>query len=101
MQSWLIRGNESPTNSTRILRGFDNVAHSRKKLIGDGSINNSMIEAQPKYANLPNRDRIIDHDGALLDHAHAEDRNLRLIDNRSPGPTAKCSRIRNSEGPAL
>ena len=46
-------------------------------------------------------DRVVDDDRALLDGADAEDRDLRLVDQRQAVERAEDARVRDREGAAL
>src|SRR5690242_18928032 len=65
---------------------FDNISKLREELIGDCSIDDSMIETQPKRADLSNCDRVVDHHRTFFDHPDTQDRILRLVDDRSSCP---------------
>ena len=54
----------------------------RHELVGDRAVNQPMVEAQRQIRHRADRNRIVDDDRALLDRADAEDRDLRLVDDR-------------------
>ena len=60
-----------------------------RKRPGIGAVDEPVVVAERDVAHRPDRNRIVDHDRALLDRADAEDRDLRLIDQRQPVQRAK------------
>ena len=60
-----------------------------------------MIEPERKISHRPDRNRIVDHNSAFLDGAHAKDCHLRLIDDWQPELGAEVAGVRDREGPAL
>src|SRR5215831_15855782 len=84
-----------------VVGGLNGVTHDRQVLIGDRPVDDPMVETQSKIADLPYRDRVVDHDGPLLYNANTEDRHLGLIDDRSPGQAAEYSRIRDRKRSSL
>src|SRR5689334_7005724 len=54
-----------------------------------GAIDQPVIVAERQVAHRPDRDRIVDDDGALLDRADTENRDLWLVDERQPVERAK------------
>src|SRR5712692_10926847 len=90
-----------PNLSTGIFRCFDHVPHSSQELIGHCSVNHPVIEAQSEHADLPNRNRVVNDNRALLDHPHTQYRHLRLVDDRRASPAAKRAGVGDSEGSPL
>src|SRR4051812_16625424 len=68
------------------------------ELVGNGTVDQPVIEPERQVPHRPYRNRIVDDDGALLDRAHAEDRNLRLVDDGEAELRAKTARVRDGEG---
>ena len=60
-----------------------------------------MVEAQRQVRHRPDGDRVVDDDGPLLDRADAEDRHLRLVDDRHAELRAELARVRDGERPAV
>ena len=49
---------------------------------GLGAVDQPVIVSERQVAHRPNRDGVVDHDGSLLDGPDAENRHLRLVDQR-------------------
>ena len=58
---------------------------------------NAVVVAERQIPHRPDRDRIVDHDGTFLDVADAEDRHLRLVDDRHAEQRAEHAGIRDGE----
>ena len=52
------------------------------ELVGDGAVDQSVVVAERQVRHRPDRDRVVDDDRPLLDRADAENRHLRLVDDR-------------------
>ena len=59
---------------------------------GIGAVDQPVVEAEREVAHRPDRDHVVDDDGALLDRADAENRDLRLADDRQPEERAEDAR---------
>ena len=57
----------------------------------------AVIVAERQVRHRPDRDRVVDDDRTLLDVADAEDRDLRLVDDRHPEQRAEHARIGDRE----
>src|SRR6266568_8975379 len=72
---------------------FDDRPHFGHELIGDGAVDQAVIEGEGEDAHRADGDEVallrLDDDGTFLHAADAEDRHLRLIDDRSPEQTAE------------
>ena len=51
-----------------------------------------MVEAERQIRHRPDRDRVVDDDRPLLDRADAQDRDLRLVDDRHAELRAELAR---------
>src|ERR1700741_3609867 len=76
---------------------FDSLFYHRHELIGDRAVDQTMVVSERQIGHRPDPDRIVDDDGALLDRADTEDRDLRLVDDRHPELRAEHARIRDRE----
>src|SRR5439155_3766800 len=56
--------------------------HPPHKLVRHGAVDDAMVERQRQVDHGPDRDGVVADHRALLDGAHAENRYLRLIDDR-------------------
>jgi len=59
-----------------------------------------MVVAERQVRHRPDRDRIVDDHGTLLDVANAQDRDLWLTDDRHPEQRAEDARVGDRECPA-
>src|SRR5437879_13048338 len=64
-------------------------------------VDDPVVEGHREIHHPPDHDRIVDYDGALLDGFGAEDRGLRLVDDRLTGDRSKGSWVVEREGSAL
>ena len=62
------------------------------ELIGHGPVDQPVIEAERQVRHRPDRDPVVDDDRPLLDRADAEDRDLRLVDDRHAELRAELAR---------
>jgi hypothetical protein len=87
--------------SRRIFRRLDYVAKGREELVGYGSVDDPVIEAQGQQSYLPDGDCVVDHNRPFLNHPNPKYRDLRLIDYRRSDQPAKYAGIGDREGPPL
>src|SRR5438132_1131163 len=74
--------------------------HDRHELVSYGAIDDSMVVAEREIRHRPDRDRIVEYDGPLLDVADAQDRDLRLVDDGHPEERAEHAGVGDREGSA-
>src|SRR3954470_20401792 len=65
--------------AVEVLQMIFDVGH---ELVGDRAVDEPVVVPQRQIRHRPDADRIVDDDGALLDRADAENRDLRLVDDR-------------------
>src|SRR6266850_3945095 len=81
---------------------LDGFLYKGQELVGDGAVDDTMIERDGKISTGADRDRILSicagqNLGPLLDRPDAEDRHLRLIDDRRAHQRPEHSRVRDGE----
>ena len=69
--------------------------------IGDGAVDQPVVEAERQVRHRPDRDRIVDDHRPLFDRADAENRHLRLVDDRHPELRAELSGVGDRERAAV
>ena len=71
------------------------------ELIAGRAVDEPMVVAERQIRHRPNRDRIVDDDRALLDRADAENRHLRLVDDRHAELRAELAGVGDGERAAV
>ncbi len=61
----------------------------REELVGDGAVDHAVVVGHRQVHHRADRDGVVDHHRALLDPADAEDRDLRLVDDRQAEQAAE------------
>ena len=77
-----------------VLQGLLDVG---QELVGDRSVDDAMVVAERQVTHRPDRDRIVDDHRTLFDIADAEDRDLRLVDDRHSEQGTEHARVGNRE----
>src|SRR6266545_3192610 len=76
-----------------------------QELVGCRPVDQAVVEGQRQIAHWPDGDRVYpltrDHDRALLNRADAQDRRLRLVDDRHREQAAADTMIGDCEGATL
>ena len=76
---------------------LERVLHVRHELVGDRAVDEAVVVAERQVRHRPDRDRVVDDDGPLLDGADAENRDLRLVDDRHAEQRAEHAGVRDRE----
>jgi hypothetical protein len=71
------------------------------ELVARRTVDEPVVVPQREIRHRPDRYRLVDDDRTLFDRADAEDRHLRLVDDRHPELRAELPWIRDREGAAL
>src|ERR1700733_14842532 len=77
-------GYPSPVSSLGRIPVLQLVFHVRQELVRDRPVDQPVIVTKGQVGHRPDGDGVVDDHGALLDLADAEDRDLRLTDDRHP-----------------
>src|SRR6476620_8308337 len=80
---------------------FKIVFHLCHESIRRCPIDDPVVERETQVPHRSDRNRLVYYDSTLLDSAHSEDGNLRLINNRGAEQAAEAAMVRNRECPAL
>ena len=72
----------------------------RHELIGNGAVDDAVIESERQHARHPRDDSVADDGRPLFNRADAENRHLRLVDDGRAEQRADISRVRHRKGPA-
>ena len=80
---------------------FKIVFHLCHELIRRCPIDDPVVEREAQVPHWSDRNRLVDHDSTLLDSAHSEDANLRLVNNRSAEQAAEAAMVGDRERPGL
>src|ERR1017187_731394 len=79
---------------------FQHLLDLRHELIGEGAIDQAMVEGEREMADAADGDGVVDHHGSLVDRADAHDGDLRLVDHRRAHQTAEAAEVGDGESPA-
>ena len=85
----------------RLIPVFKDRFEAGHELVGYGAVDDPMVETQLEVSHQTDGDRVIANHGALLDGAHAENRNLRLMDDGRAQKAAIEPRVRYRKGAAV
>src|SRR5581483_3898396 len=80
---------------------FEDLFDFRHELVGEGAVDQAMVEAQREVADGADGDGVVDDDGRLVDGADSHDRDLRLVDHRRADQAAEAAEVRDGECPTL
>src|SRR2546426_12801654 len=85
---------------------LERALHVGEESVRVGAVHDAVIVGHRYHAHGADRDRVgavrqRHHLGTLLNRAHAEDRHLRLVDDRRPRVRPEHARVRDGEGAAL
>ena len=96
--SWTVRSSE------REARLLDELAHAMQEAVAGDAVDDAMVVRERQVHHLPHHDGVLAvqlaHHRPLDDLPHAQDPDLRLVDDRRPEEVALEPRVRDGERPA-
>src|SRR5215510_3626723 len=85
------------TSGALLIPVLERAFHLRHELVGDGTVDDAVIETECQDGGNARHDCVVHDDRAFFDGADAQDRDLRLIDDRCAREGAKRARIRDGK----
>src|ERR1700694_1376729 len=79
---------------------FQNVLDLGHELIGQGAIDQTVVETEREVADGANRDGIVDHYRSLIDSPDTHDGGLRLVDHGRSDQAAETAKIGDGKSAA-
>jgi hypothetical protein len=90
-------GSDGADESCRLLDAVGNVAEEAGS---DGAVTDAVVEHQGELGELADGELAVDHPGPVENAAHAEDRDLGVIDDRGGAVHAEDAVVVQGEGAA-
>ena len=90
----MVHGDQTPAG----IEVLEPVLDAGHEVVRHRTIDQAVIETEGEEPHRPDRNGIVDHDGALLDGADTEDRDLRLVDDRQAELRAEPAGVGDREG---